>query len=234
MKGTSPSQARCESSLRALRNKPSRTLNQPKTAQVFLQLSNGAPRQNRGVRPLVGWVGRQFIGPPAAADQWKQRPFVQPGQVNLGFGTCTAANDDASIAGKGHQEITGIPHTTGQHHRRGPVRRRHMVRRNDAEHQTVGLNRPLGGDSGGGAAAPAHNGNAEFRQRFTRFPGKLISARTGIGAAEYTDLGFSVRSDHVASLRPDVGTKGSRWKPHPDGIGQRMAGERIPTTSPPN
>lgn len=116
--------------------------------------------------------------------------------MHLGFGASPTPDDDAGITGKSHQEIAGISHAARQNNRGGPIRWRHLIGGHDAKHQPVGLNCTLSSNSGCWTAAPAHNGDGKFGKRFTCLTREFVGARTGLSAAEYTNLGFSVRNDH--------------------------------------
>jgi len=121
---------------------------------------------------------------------------VKPGQVDLRFGTCTTADDDARIAGKRHQKIAGITHAARKDNGSRPIRRRHRIGWNDAEHQTVRSKRPLGSHPGCGASAPAHERNAESRQGVACFGCEIERARSGLSAAEYTYLRSTTGATH--------------------------------------
>ena len=101
---------------------------------------------------------------------------MQPGQVDLGLGTRSTTDDDASIAGKSHEEIAGISHTARKNNGRGPIRWRHFIWRHDAKHQTVCLDGTFSGDPGCWAAAATHDGDTEIGERFSRLTGKLVGA----------------------------------------------------------
>lgn len=173
-----------------------RGLAQAKAAKICLQLCNRAPGKNPRVLALVRRIGRQLFGPAATTNERKQWPLVQPSQVNLGFGACTTADDDAGIAGKGHQKIACIAHAAREDHGGWPIRWRHLIRRHDAENQAIGLNGALSRNLGRGTAATAYDGDTELGQRFARLRGELIRARARFGAAKYANLRFSVRGVH--------------------------------------
>ena len=141
---------------------------------MCLQLSDGAPREDWGVRSLVRRIGRQFVGPATAAYERKQGAPVQPSQVNLGLGARSTTDDDASIAGQSHEEIAGISHATGKNNGRGPIRWRHLIWWHDAKHQTVCLDGAFSRDPGCWAAAAADDSDTEFGQRHARLSSKFV------------------------------------------------------------
>jgi hypothetical protein len=119
--------------------------------------------------------------------------------MNLGLRARAAANDDVGIAGESHQEISGISHAARQDNRGGPIRRRHLIRRNDAEHQSIGLDGTLSGDPCRWASTPAHDSDAQPGEGLACITGQLVCARVGLSAAENTDLRFAVGECHWRS-----------------------------------
>ena len=117
--------------------------------------------------------------------------------MDFRFCAGTAADHNASVPGKSHQQITGISHSTRNNNRRWPIRCRHFVWRYDAKHKAVCSNGAFGGYTGCRASTAANDSDAKTRERLPRLPGEIVSARTRFGAPEYTYLGLTMAMNHA-------------------------------------
>lgn len=113
---------------------------------------------------------------------------MQPSKTDLGFGACTATNDEAGIAGQCHEQVSRVAHAARHHNGGRPVRRRHLVGRDDAENQSPGGYGALCGHSSGRTAATADYSDAVARKKCTGLASKFVCGGTWLGAAEYTHL----------------------------------------------
>jgi hypothetical protein len=116
---------------------------------------------------------------------------VKPGQAHLGLGSRPATDDEAGVAGKGHQEVAGIAHPAGDEDGAWPVGQVDLIVGNDADHLTPGRHRPLGGVAGDRTTAATDHGEPDPGEVRDGLTGKVVGAGAGLGAPEDTDLGWS-------------------------------------------
>jgi hypothetical protein len=153
-----------------------------------LEILNRGPRPNHRVLTLVRRISLELIGPSSAPGEWQQRTMMQPGQAHFGFGARPSSDDDAGIAGKGHQQVAGITHAARNEDAARPIIEIDVVRRHDADHQSAGCERPLGSKARGRASTAAHQGDSKPRQQLAHGARQLVSSGTRICASQDTDL----------------------------------------------
>jgi hypothetical protein len=176
--------------------------------KLVFKLCNRMPGKNARVLPIVRRIGREAVGPTAAAHKRQQRPLVQPGQTNLGDRARPTTNDDAGIAGERHEQVARIAHARRNDNRGGPVGCWHDIRRDDADHQATGADGALGSHASCGAAAAADDRDPMAGEKRTCVPGEVERGRAGFSAAEHAYLGpADLRKRHdESSSRPDDGS----------------------------
>lgn len=141
-----------------------------------------------GVAALVGWVLFQLIGPSAAAGERQERAMVEPCKADLGDGAGSASDDEACIAGQGHEKVPGIAHAAGDKDGAGPIGQIDVRGGNNADDFASRGEGALGGNPRRRAAATADKRDAEAGDEFSRGSCEVVGLRARLSAAEHADL----------------------------------------------
>ena len=114
--------------------------------------------------------------------------MVEPCEADLGDGSGSSADDEASIARQGHEEIPGIAHAAGDQDGAGPVGQIDVRGGNDADDFASRSEGSLGCDTRRRATAATDECEAEPGDEFTGGSRKVIGLRARLSAAEHADL----------------------------------------------
>jgi len=172
---------------------------QTQRPELTLKRFDRIPGQDGRILPFIWRILEQFIGPAAAAHEGQQWPVMKPGETGFRDGAGAPSDDDACIAGKRHDQIPCVAHSTRYDDRRRPVPVRHVGARDDADNQATGCLGTLRRHTGRGTATATDQRDPQAGEQLSGVSGQIVCPGTRLRASQYANLRPTSATYHVHS-----------------------------------